>query len=342
MATYHIGADVDSRITELTVLGGRTPRHFTVPTAIPPLLEVLKSLPCKKVLVVEEGPMADWLYRNLRWVVDEMVICDPRRNKLICQDGDKTNRIDSRKLAELSGAGMLRAVYHSDSQDRVVLKQWVSLYDDRVRQAVREVNKLRARCRMWGLCPPRGALRNPKVRDPWLRTLETGLGGQLRLLFSSLDLLRAQVEQCRRELARQSKGYDVVARWQKVEGIGLIRAVTLLAYLDTPWRFRSQQKLWKYCGVGLQRFASGTDKWGREKPGTLRLAWSVNKRLKDAVVGGTMSAIHQGDNVIARGYQERMARGMSESNARHTVSRKLLDRLMAMWKTGSAYETDLA
>jgi transposase len=271
-----------------------------------------------------------------------MVICDPRRNKLICQDGDKTNRIDSRKLAELSGAGMLRAVHHSDCQDRVVLKQWVSLYYDRVRQAVREVNKLRARCRMWGMRPPRGGLQNPKVRDPWLRTLEAGLGGQLRVLFSSLDLLRSQVEQCRRELARQSQGYDIVARWQKVEGIGLIRAVTLLAYLDTPWRFGSQRKVWKYSGIGLQRFASGTDKWGREKPGKLRLAWSVNHRLKDAVVGGTMSAIHQGDNVIARGYRERLARGMCESHARHTASRKLLSRLMAMWKTGSAYQPDLA
>jgi transposase len=342
MATYHIGADVDSRITELTVLGGRTPRHFTVPTTIPPLLEVLRSLPHRKVLVVEEGPMADWLYRNLRPVVDEMVICDPRRNKLICQDGDKTNRIDSRKLAELSGAGMLRAVYHSEAQDRVILKQWVSLYYDRVRQAVREVNKLRARCRMWGMRPPRGVLHRPKVRDPWLKTLEAGLAGQLRLLFSSLDLLRTQVESCRRELARQSQGYDIVARWQKVEGIGLIRAVTLLAYLDTPQRFPTRQKVWKYCGVGLQRFASGTDKWGREKPGTLRLAWSVNTRLKDAVVGGTLSAIHQGDNGIARGYQERMARGMTESHARHTASRNLLDRLMAMWKTGRAYQPDLA
>ena len=34
--------------------------------------------------------------------------------------------------------------------------------------------------------------------------------------------------------------------------------------------------------------------------------------------------------------------GMSESHARHTASRKLLDRLMAMWKTGSAYRPDLA
>jgi transposase len=317
-------------------------KHFTVPTTIPALLEVLKSIAGRKVLIIEEGPMADWLCRNLRPAVDEMVICDPRRNKLICQDGDKTNRIDARKLAELSRAGMLRAVYHSDNQDRICLKQWVSLYLDRVGQAVREINKLRARCRMWGIHPPRGALRNPGVRDPWLKTLDAALAGQLRLLFLAFDAMTEIVQRCRQELARRSKAYEIVARWQQMPGVGLIRAVTFLAYMDTPWRFASRKKAWRYCGIGLQRFASGTDRWGREKAGSLRLAWSANKRLKNVVMGATMSAINQGDNVLALGYRERMARGMSPGNARHAVARKLIDRMMAMWKSGSAYSPDLA
>ena len=92
----------------------------------------------------------------------------------------------------------------------------------------------------------------------------------------------------------------------------------------------------------MQRFASGTDKWGREKTGSLRLAWAANKRLKDVVMGATLSAINQGDNVLARGYQGRIARGMSPGNARHAMARKQIDRLMAMWKTGSAYHPDWA
>ena len=342
MTTYHIGADVDNKITELAVLGGRSVRHLTVPTAIPPLVEVLKSIGGRKVLVMEEGPMADWLCRNLRPVVDEVIVCDPRRNKLICEDGDKTNRIDARKLGELSMAGMLRAVYHTDSQERVCLKQWVSLYHDRVGQAVREINKLRARCRMWGVHPPRGALRNRRVRDPWLKTLDRSLAGQMRLLFLAFDTTTTIADGCRRELARLAKGYEMVARWQEMPGVGLIRAVTFLAYMDTPWRFASRKKVWRYCGVGLRRFASGTDKWGREKPGSLRLAWSSNKRLKNVVMGATMSAIHQGQNLLAQGYQERIAHGMSAGNARHAMARKQLDRMMAMWKNGSAYCPDLA
>jgi hypothetical protein len=175
-----------------------------------------------------------------------------------------------------------------------------------------------------------------------LKKLEPGLSGQLRLLFKAFDTITEIVQRCRQELARRAKAHEIVARWQEMPGVGLIRAVTFLAYMDTPTRFASRRKVWKYCGVGLQRFASGTDKWGREKKGVLRMVWSCNKSLKDVVMGATISAINQGDNVIALGYKERIARGMAPGNARHTAARKLVDRMMAMWKDGSAYSPDLA
>jgi hypothetical protein len=45
-------------------------------------------------------------------------------------------------------------VYHSDD-DQVKRKKWASLYHDRVGDAVRQANRIHARCRMHGLCPPR-------------------------------------------------------------------------------------------------------------------------------------------------------------------------------------------
>jgi transposase len=112
----------------------------------------------------------------------------------------------------------------------------------------------------------------------------------------------------------------------------------LAAYLDTPWRFAGPKKLWKYCGVGLQRKASGTDKRGRPKPGTLKLAYRVNRRLKEAVVGAAWSAIGQKNNVFAEYYEELLGKGVHEANAWHAVARKLLTVMWGMWKTGSRYQ----
>ncbi len=55
--------------------------------------------------------MAGWLYRNLKDNVDDLVVCDPRRNKLIACDGDKDDSIDAGKLAGLLRGGFLRFCY---------------------------------------------------------------------------------------------------------------------------------------------------------------------------------------------------------------------------------------
>ncbi len=62
-----------------------------VPTDIKSIRSFLASIQGKKIMVVEEGPMAGWLYRNLKSDVDKFVVCDPRRNKLIGCDGSKTD-----------------------------------------------------------------------------------------------------------------------------------------------------------------------------------------------------------------------------------------------------------
>ena len=83
MATYYIGADVHSNNTELAIeQRGKIVSMYSVPTTIPAISNVLDSLQGKKFFAMEEGPMAGWLYRNLKERVDEFIVSEPRRNKL--------------------------------------------------------------------------------------------------------------------------------------------------------------------------------------------------------------------------------------------------------------------
>jgi transposase len=343
MVDYYIGADVDSKMTELAIeKNGKIIRRYRVPTTIPALREVLGSIPGRRFLTFEEGPMAGWLYRNLKDNVDELIVCDPRRNKLIACDGDKDDSIDAGKLAGLLRGGYLRKVHQSDNVDRVILKQWVSLYDDKVREAVRQINKIRGRSRMYGVRIPRRVLRDQVSRHLWVSKLkESPLAEQLAVLWIGFDTAAKQVKMAKKQLMRHSKGYEIIRYWSEVPGIALIRATTLLAYLDTPWRFSSEKKLWKYCGVGLQRTASGTDRFGRANRGKLKLAWAVNRRLKAVVMGGAMSAINQKHNIFAYEYERMIRDGLTVSNARHAVARKLLSVMWAMWKTSSRFDESL-
>ena len=340
MSTYYIGADVHSNSTELAIeKRGKIVARYSVPTSIPAIINVLDSLQGKKYLAVEEGPMSGWLHRNLNKKLDQFISSDPRRNKLIASEGDKDDKIDSAKLASLLRGGFLREVYHSDDASRAELKHWVSLYHDRVRDAVRSINKIRARCRMHGVTISRATLRDPVYRLKWLlKKNHTPLDTQLKMLWIGYDATVQQVMFSKRQLSKLSKKYNIIEQWSRLPGIGLIRATTIFAYLDTPWRFKKKNKLWKYCGVGLQRTTSGTDKKGRPKPARLQLPWAVNRTLKNAVLGAALSAINQKNNVFKDYYERMLKDGIITSNARHAVARKMLTVMWAMWKTNSPFD----
>ena len=343
MSTYYIGADVHSNSTELAIENrGKIVARYSVPTSIPAITNVLDMFQGTKYIAVEEGPMSGWLYRNLSSKVDDFISSDPRRNKLIASDGDKDDKIDAAKLAFLLRGGFLRKIHQSDDAGRAELKHWVSLYHDRVRDAVRSINKIRARCRMHGVKLSRAVLRNPDRRAAWLsETNNNALANQLNMLWIGYDAMAQQVKLARRQLALLGKKYEIIQFFSQLPGVGLIRATTLFAYLDTPWRFKKKNKLWKYCGVGLQRTTSGTDKKGNPKPARLKLPWAVNRTLKNAVLGASQTAINQKSNVFKDNYERMVQNGMIASNARHAVARKMLTAMWAMWKTNSPFDEHL-
>jgi transposase len=343
MATYYIGADVHSNNTELAVeQRGKVVARCSVRTTIPAISGILDSLQGKKRLAMEEGPMAGWLYRNLHEKVDEFIVSEPRRNKLITCEGDKDDKIDSGKLAVLLRGNFLKAVYHSVDSNRAHLKHWVNLYHDRVRDAVRHINKIRACCRMHGVAIPRKVVRDAVHRRDWLSGLHNAvLKQQLRMLWIGYDATKEQVQLAQKQLSSAARKYPVIRHWRKLPGVGLIRAATIFAYLDTPWRFKKRSRLHKYCGVGLVRASSGKDKKGRPKPARLKLPWAVNRQLKNAVLGAAMSAMQHRHNGFRDYYERMLCDGITPANARHSVARKMISVMSAMWKTDSAFDPKL-
>lgn len=345
MVTHYVGADVDFKMTELAVeCGKQIIIRDRVPTDIRSLREFLAGIGGRKVMIIEECSLAGWLYGNLRLHVDRFVVCDPRRNRLVYDDGDKTDPLDAGDLAALCRSGHIREVYHTADEEVLALKEAVALYHDRVREGVRQVNKLSSFCRAHGIQRPGGVGTDSKAREQWLSELrgeQPDVAKALAIHWVGLDAVRRQVKMAKSELGRRSQRYEMIAYWQELPGIGLVRSTTLFGYLDMPWRFKTPKKLWKYCGLGLQRIASGTDKKGRPKTGYVHLYRKVNRKLKAAIQGGALSAIRQGNNPFSDQYDRLIRNGVTASNARHTVGRKMLSVMLGMWKTNSRYDPSL-
>jgi hypothetical protein len=83
------------------------------------ILQFIQGLRGDLYVTFEEGTWAAWLYDLLKPHVREAVVCNPRRNALL-KEGNKSDKMDARKLADLLRGGFLRPVYHGENGIRTL------------------------------------------------------------------------------------------------------------------------------------------------------------------------------------------------------------------------------
>ena len=333
---HYIGVDVHCQFCEIAVVDshGNVVGRQRTDTTITALAAVVEKVLRPRSLVIEEGPLAGWLTRNLRPLLDDMTVSEPRRNRLIAKEGDKDDDIDAEKLAQLLRGGFVKAVHQCASVEQAVFKQQVSLYHYRVRQRVREAQRISALFRQHGVMVRERAFVAADERAELVKRLPENavLRESIALLWQSYDAAVSHEEQWRSRLVKLARLHEVVQRFEALPGFGWIRAATLYAYLDTPWRFRSKAALWKYLGIGLERHRSGN---GPEHVGVPKM---VHRLLKSTILGAAQSAAAQGDNPFAGLHRRWIAQGLSSKLARRNVARRLAATLWGLWKNGSVYQ----
>jgi transposase len=341
MSDYFIALDVHCAFSEMAVVTGtgKLVKRDRCETTVPALAKMVSEVRRPRRLTFEEGPLADWLSRELGPRVDELVVCEPRRNHWIAKDGDKDDPIDARKLAELFRGGYLKPVHQPGSLERSLLKQQVLLYHDRVRERVRQGNQLAGLFRRHGVFPRVDSLLDDREWSFQLKRLppSDSLRGGLERVREVYELLVTQEQALRKEVVGRAKTIEPIRRFVELPGIGWIRSVTFYAIIDTPHRFRSKAALWRYAGIGLERRHSGAAK------AKTRLSRQGNRKLKDVLLGAAKSAIAQAENPFADKYEFwSEEQGLHPANAKRNVARALACTMWSLWKSGQPYDAALA
>ncbi len=335
---HFMGLDAHCTSSELKVVtaSGRLIHSWRGPTTIPALTAAIQAVRRPRRLAIEEGAISDWLWRNLSPGVDQLIVCEPRRNHLIAKEGEKDDPLDAEKLAQLPRGGYLKPVHHPASFERMVFKQYVGLYHDFVRQRVRQANRVMAYVRHYGVFIQEKAFAEKLGRDEVMAQLPNHRLVRLNmmLLWEGYQTAAEQVDRSRRRLVQVARREAQIRRFTQLPGISWIRAATVFVYLDTPWRFKSKSALWKYLGIGLERYRSGSG------PGQLHVVRRANRLLKYVILGAAKSAVAAGNNPFADLYQRWIDQGISPRNARRNVARSLAATLWGMWKTGSGYRPE--
>ena len=210
----YIGFDLHQAKTVVAVLD--TDRKVVMETTeAAAVIRFLKSLSGPLHITFEETTQARWMYDVVRGYVKEVIVCDPRRNKLL-GEGSKADKPDARKLAELLRAGLLRAVYHGHEATRQ-LKELVRGYETLSADTQRTMVRIKAIYRAHGIRTPGSGVYQQKQREQWLQLLTApGTRQRVNWLYEELDHLRP--------LRKQAK-IAMVAEGRKHQAFRLLRTI---------------------------------------------------------------------------------------------------------------------
>ena len=338
----YLGLDAHVRHCVLAGMdtGGKLLFSERLPTSEAALRSHIVAIKARnKVLALEESSLADWLSGALRDYVNELIVCDPRQNALISRSAHKDDREDAYNLCRLARLGELKPVFHSDEGHRSVFKESVQLYLDLRDQQIGLKNRIKAKYQKAGVLRLDGTrVFDAKHREQYLCQLpDDARRVMLSHQYAVLDATLAAQEAARADMIRLGRKYNEIKQFMKMPGMGPIGAHVFDAYIQTPHRFATKQKLWRYCKLAV------VDRSSAGKP----LAY---KRLDKAGVGELKAISYRafntavrssGPNEVSRFYEASLTNTNHDTtHARLNTQRKILAVLWTIWRKNVAYNPD--
>jgi len=346
MKTYYVGMDVHRASIVIVVLNGagKTLEAITITTGAGAVRSYLQRLKGRVYVTFEEGTQAQWLYEVVQPLVTKVIVCDPRHNRLLAV-GNKSDRIDAQKLAELLRNGSLKAVDHADHGVRV-LKELVRNYECLVQDTTRVMSRLKAIYRGRAIACKGHDIYRQDQRHKWLRKLqEPGAKQRAGFSYEQLAALRPLRQKAKLAMVREARKQAAYPWLMSVPRLGPVSVAQLLAIVGTPHRFRSKRQFWTYVGLAVvtrstsdQEVINGVLQRSRRPIATRGLNRNHNHLLKRVFKTAATSACHSGPFQAA--YEARVKRGMDPALARLTIARQIATITLSLWKRGELFNVE--
>src|SRR5215471_4422530 len=341
----YIGMDVHKEAVVIAVLNsnGKLGMESIVETKDSRLLQLIHGLGGELHVTWEEGTWAAWLYDLLQPHLQQVLVCDARGNALL-KEGNKSDKIDARKLADLLRTGMLRPVYPGEHGLRT-LRELGRSYQTISQDLNRVMNGIKALYRGWSIPCPGTQVYAPRYREEWLQKIEhAGVRRRAELLYPQWDGLQTLRRTLRPELLAESRKHKASKLLRQIPCIGPIWAARLIARMQTPHRFRSQRQLWTYSGLGMETHDSAQYCYVQgqlqrtKKPQQIRgLNRNHNHEMKEIFKGAATRA-RCGVGPLRDFHVALLAKGMKPEMARLTLARKIAAIALTLWKKEERFD----
>lgn len=338
----YIGMDVHMATTVIAVLNsrGNVVTEAIVETQASAILDFIKGQRGTLHVTFEEGNLAAWLYDLLRPHVAQVLVCDPRR--LPDHQGNKADRPDAKRLAELLRTHSLNPVYHGERSTREI-KEFARSYDSIVKDSTRVKSRLKALFRARSIDCSGSAIYNTDEQKCWLKQLDSAaVRARASRLWEELDCLEDLCKEAEKDLVTEARKHPAPKIFQGVPGIGPIRAAVILGVAGTPHRFRTKKQFWNYCGLAVvtkttseYAMVDGHVVRSKKQPLVRGLNTNYNRALKAVFKGAALTAAKD----QWKSYYDAMIKnGTDPSIAQVNIARKIAAITLSLWKKGERYD----
>lgn len=320
MFDHYIAVDWSQKtmaIARMTKSSGAV-KVVEVPADIKELKLYLSQLKGTKILAFEESGPAQWLYTELRGLVDELIVCDPYRNHLL-KEGAKNDKIDATKLCQLLKAGLLKPVFHT-GEEMIYLRKIVSGYIDVVKAGVALQNQRKA------LFRSRGGDNEESISHPSEHFVLEGIN-------LGIEGYRTEKARYESEFEKISKKYQSVRLLMSLPGIAEINAVKIAATVVEAKRFPSSGHFLSYCGLIKLEKMSGGKSYGRR-------ASRYSRLLKGVFQNAALASLNDKKQPAMREYYNYLLseKKSQEGPAKNAVARRLAILSLGILRAGKKFD----
>src|SRR6202044_16591 len=241
---HFAGLDVSVKETSVCIVDdtGRIMREVQVASEPETLLPVLTNPAYHfKRIGLEAGPLSQWLFSALAEAGLPVICVETRHMRAVLKAQiNKTDRNDARGIAQMMRAGLYRPVHVKTlrSQKLRMLLTHRKLLQSK---AIAVDNDLRGTLRNFGLKVGMVGTVKFEARIKELVKNQPDLAGLIEPLLVVRRVLREQFGVLHRRLLTIVRDDDVCRRLMTIPGVGPVVALTYLATVDVPARFKNSK-----------------------------------------------------------------------------------------------------
>jgi len=189
-------------------------------------------------------------------------------------------------------------------------------------------------------CWPPGV--HAEARASWLEKLPRGNPLAVRTAATNNSTIPGASGASTVALLQESRKHLISARLREVPGLGPLRVARLIAWIQTPHRFRTRPPFWSYSGWDWWSSTAASIAWIRagrppRQPVKIRgLNRNHQPRLKR--FSNPPRSPRSVSLVLLRSIRPAGATGRDPALLRLSVARKLAALVLSLWKKGGAIE----